>query len=249
MSMIELPLNDIIKVYKLATLGKVIGGLIHNINGPLQNLCLNIEMTAYSLKNDSNLDEDSVKDILNRLKKMETEFDRIDQLIRVSSSKTNPDNDLNALRQLDDLLNEEMYFLRTNLYFKHKVQADLNIHDNLPLIKNLPQDSLLALCWFLQALVEDLEIREIETISLSASSDNHSVVITFNTYDKPLSDSIMKCLNDDIRPVKDKQQEDIDVGLWLSLIILGNCNSTVNGLTESESSKITITIPVQNGND
>jgi C4-dicarboxylate-specific signal transduction histidine kinase len=46
----EISFKNLIELYKLASLGKVTGGLIHNINGPLQNIGLDLEMTQYMLK-------------------------------------------------------------------------------------------------------------------------------------------------------------------------------------------------------
>ena len=99
--LVEIPLNDLTKIYKLATLGKVIGGLIHNLNGPLQNLGLDIEMTNHLLNNKLPLDNDGINNILNRLKRMGEEFEKIDQLIKASISYYQLYNHVSRLSKIE----------------------------------------------------------------------------------------------------------------------------------------------------
>ena len=92
----------------MASLGKLIAGLLNNINGPLQNLGLDIEMANYSLKDGSKLDNEKAQNISSRLKRMEEEFERIDRLIKASSLKTSQDEDYNnKLMNLNDYLQQE----------------------------------------------------------------------------------------------------------------------------------------------
>ena len=80
--MIKLSVKALMDLFKLASLGKQIGGLIHNINGPLQNLGLDIEMMNYSLKGEVGIDEAVVENLHIRLKRMEEEFERVNRIIR-----------------------------------------------------------------------------------------------------------------------------------------------------------------------
>jgi hypothetical protein len=74
--MIRLSLDDLKKLYKLASIGKLVGGLIHNLNGPLQNLGLDIEMAGLFLKDKSKWDQNSIQILITRLKRMEEDMTR-----------------------------------------------------------------------------------------------------------------------------------------------------------------------------
>ena len=45
---VEISLKDLVKLYEFASIGKVINGLLHNLNGPLQNLGMYIELMNHS---------------------------------------------------------------------------------------------------------------------------------------------------------------------------------------------------------
>ena len=132
--LIELSMNDLIRLYKLASLGKLIGGLVHNLNGPLQNLALDIEMTNQSIEGNHQLDNETLNNLRLRLKRMEEEFERIDNLIKISSMKSRPEEIYHKFLNLNDFLQQELWFLNANLYFKHNVRTELKFQDNPPLI-------------------------------------------------------------------------------------------------------------------
>ena len=70
----EIPINDFIRLFQLAFLGKLIGGLVHNLNGPLQNLGLDMEMAKHFLKGKSSFDNETLIEFHTRLKRMEEEY-------------------------------------------------------------------------------------------------------------------------------------------------------------------------------
>ena len=80
----------------------MIGGLIHNINGPMQNLGLDIDMSSHFIRNTSNRDDDPLKDIQVRLQRMEEEFTRIDQLIKEIAVRADVNNEYFNYLNLND---------------------------------------------------------------------------------------------------------------------------------------------------
>jgi two-component system, NtrC family, sensor kinase len=151
----ELSMDDLIRLFKMASLGKVTGGLIHNINGPLQNIGLDLEMSQYILRKDADNNNGAESDIMVRLKRIEEELERLNTMIKISSNKVVRAD--NGLQNFNEFIEQELSFLNANLYFKHNVETILQLDAPPPLISVLPGNSILAFEWLLQRVIEEVE--------------------------------------------------------------------------------------------
>ncbi|NLA74742.1 MAG: hypothetical protein GX846_04615 [Deltaproteobacteria bacterium] len=160
----ELSVNCLIELYKLASLGKMTSGLIHNINGPLQNIGLDLEMSQYMLKKEAQRNEGI---ILPRLRRIEEELERLNTMIKASSNRITRAED-NHLLNFNDYLDQELFFLNTNLYYKHNVKTTLDLPDKPPLVSSFPENSILAFGWLLQYVIEEIEKIKGSTLYIGA---------------------------------------------------------------------------------
>ncbi|MBN1625124.1 MAG: hypothetical protein JW944_01255 [Deltaproteobacteria bacterium] len=249
--MVELSRKEIIRLFKLASLGKLIGGLVHNLNGPLQNLGLDMELAGYALKDSPDLDNEGVKNIRARLKRMEEEFEQIDRLIKTASVKAgqNEDDGSNNRIDINDYLQQELWFLQTDLYFKHNVQKELTFQDNPPLNFNPTRDSLIALSWFLQSLIEELEGEGVKGLTLKTVFEDLSLMIIINTKEGNPSERFMKLLKQDLSSSERIRDEDSDMGIFLALLIFDAEGIAIEADLEPSGSRITITFPIPDKED
>jgi phosphoglycerate-specific signal transduction histidine kinase len=242
---IKLSIDDLIKLYKLASIGKLVGGLIHNINGPMQNLGLDIEMAFYSLKDESKWDQSTVKTIISRLKRMEEEHDKINSLIRATSAraedKYDPDN--SSVSNINEFIKQELSYLHTNLYFKHNVQKEIINADDPPLISSLARGSLVALGWFLQSLVEELESQKIGGLTVKIISDNSKLKILFSTKGGRLSQVFIRQLKYAVSSKDSVKPEGMEMGIFLALSIFKYEGVSLECNVESSSSDLEIDFP------
>ena len=148
--MVDIPIEGITKLLRLASLGKLIEGLIHNINGPMQNLGLDIEMTQYQLSGNIKNDNDLIDNMQSRMKRIEQEFNRLELMIKTASIRSEFNMEYYNLMDLNDFIEHELKFLEANLYFKHNVRTELILQKDPPLLGNLPNNFPLALGWLLQ---------------------------------------------------------------------------------------------------
>ena len=245
--MIKLSINALIGLFKLASLGKQIGGLIHNINGPLQNLGLDIEMANYSLKEGSGLGDTDSDNLSVRLKRMEEEFERLNQVIKTCSIKVEHDDDMqNDLINFNEYLEQELSFLDTNLYYKHNVKTTLTLKDNPPLAGNLPEYSFLALGWFLQIFIEEVEREKINGITLKTEFNGSHLKLIIGTQGGSVSEKFIGLLNQEISYTEDLDVEGHEVGMLLVLIIYMTNGTTIKGAVGESGSDITIIFPIRN---
>jgi signal transduction histidine kinase len=153
---LDVSLEQLAALYQVGALGKLINGLIHNLNGPLQNLSMDLEMMEHSVRTARGLPADLAESLLRRLKRMGGEFDHISGLIRAASMRAGAAGSTEQ-GDLRTFLEQELSFLNTNLYFKHNVQKEVLLEEGLPPLVRFPAELGLALGWFLQSLVEEIE--------------------------------------------------------------------------------------------
>jgi hypothetical protein len=242
--MVQISKDDLIKVYKQASIGKLVGGLIHNLNGPMQNLGLDIEMAYFSLRDEPNWDSNTAGRLISRLKRMEDEHDRINALIRATSAKTLDQNEnIISLQGIHEYLKQELIYLQTNLYFKHNVQTELIAVDEPPSIPSLTKDSLTALGWFLQALVEELELQKIKGLTIKITAGNSNLKILFSIQDGKLSENFLKRLNDASSYSDILKSGNEDLGIFIAMMLFRDEGITLNLEAASSASALSINFP------
>lgn len=237
----ELCMNDLIGLFRLASLGKVTGGLIHNINGPLQNIGLDLEMSQYIIKKAAETNGDKEKNISDRLKRIEDELERLNTMIRISSNKATQSED--GLRNFNDYLEQELSFLNTNLFFKHNVETTLQLDESPPVTTCFPENSLLAIGWLLQGIVEDIDKTKTNTLTINTKKENSDFRILISTEKSNITKTIDDILkNTDIDSNK-LIASDNESGLMLILKIFHMQGISVKAGT-SQPATLAISIPL-----
>ena len=189
--MIELSADDFAEVHRLISVGRLVQGLIHNLNGPLQNLGMDMDMIGYSLETGEGSLEELQQELRTRIARMEEEFDQINRLIRIAASRVAPDED-QAFLSLGDFLDQEMTFLQSNLYFKHHVEKIVELEEGLPELKTLPDSVPEGLRSILKAVMEDMERREMTLFGLKAAAGGSGALIEVTAGKGPLSETLLE---------------------------------------------------------
>lgn len=243
--MIKLSLDDLNKLYRLASIGKLVGGLIHNLNGPLQNMGLDIEMANLSLKDKSKWDQNTIQTIISRIGRMEEEHDKINALIRATLEKTEGRNAAGniSLSSINGFIREELAYLDANLYFKHNIQKEVIDINGSYSASDLPKDSLEALGWFLQCLAEELERQKVGGLTIKILSENSKLKIFFSTKGGVLSEDFIRKLKNNLSPVEATKPDDIDIGIFLAIIIFKTNGIRFEFDTEAPFSHLVINFP------
>ena len=189
--MIELSSDDFAEVHRLISAGALIQGLIHNLNGPLQNLGMDMDMIGYSLEMGEGSAEELQQEIRTRIARMEEEFEQINRLIRITGSRAAPDSDQPFL-PLGDFLDQELAFLQSSLYFKHHVEKTVELEEGLPELRTLHESVPEGLRSLLASVVEDMERREMTAFGLKVSAGGGGVLIEVTAGEGPLSETLLE---------------------------------------------------------
>ncbi len=242
--LVELSLDDLLGLLKLSSVGKLMGGLVHNLNGPLQNLGMDMELMNYSLIGGGTLSDDQVDAVSTRLKRMKAEFERINYIIKNAAMRVSLSENYNKFINVNEFLKRELSFFEANLYFKHNVHTELQLHSELPTLKNPPKDLELALSWFMQAIIEELERQHIKRLILKTSVSHSGVEIMINTGGENLSERFMELINLEIPASEPLKIVDHNVGVILVVAILKSAGISVTRQVESSGVHVILTIPI-----
>ena len=217
---IELTLNQMTQLYQSASLGKLMNGLVHNLNGPLQNLGIDLEMVIHALKNHEQTEHAIPERFKERLLRMDKELENINNLIRATALRADQDDSwLNQLN-LGNYMEQELSFLNADLYFKHQVHKKIEIDPHLPPLSALPKQLPQALCWLLQLFLEELERQKIKEFGLKVIAGQAGPQMVLTMESKDLSNSFLVRFDQNI-PLQDTlPMPDHDLQLAIVLAVL-----------------------------
>ena len=114
---------------KLEAIGLLASGLAHNINSPLSAIVMTAEIAQTKYPEVSEFD-----DILQATARINEIVNNLMTKSRQEQTDTEMDIDINQL------VKTELKFLEANLFFKHNVERNTQLADNLPTVQGLYSD-------------------------------------------------------------------------------------------------------------
>ncbi len=137
-----------------STLGVLIKGIIHNLNGTLQILSMQVEMLQRMLIQE----EDDIPAIQAKAAQCMEQIDQMKKLVDVLIQKGIHEEE-EALREIDlnQLLEEELAVLKHNLFFKHQIRLKKELGSSLPPLKGYWVDFSRGILNLIQNAIEAME--------------------------------------------------------------------------------------------
>lgn len=121
---------QLLNEHKLAEVGQLVGGLVHNLNNPLNG----IQGFAQLLKMKSSDNAEMCDMILSAAENMKNIIKNVLSKTRLEQSTQEMPVDLNKV------LSIELNFLQADMFFKHEVEKVIELDNSLPLIKGIYSD-------------------------------------------------------------------------------------------------------------
>jgi signal transduction histidine kinase len=126
-------LSAYIARYRHATLGRLLQGVLHNLNGALQILSMHMELLERMAGRQEGGASPEIQD---QIAKCLEQVDQFQVILDVLLQKTVHDEQSeNQMISLNDLLEEELAILHHHLFFKHHVRVHKTFAASLPLLK------------------------------------------------------------------------------------------------------------------
>jgi signal transduction histidine kinase len=121
-------LSAFIDRYRYSSLGAVLKGVIHNLNGSLQILSMQMELLQRMLSKEESKVQEQMEKCLGQMDQFR---EMLDGLIEKG---IHDEQDAPQSISLNELLEEELSLLHHNLFFKHQVRLHKDLASPLPLL-------------------------------------------------------------------------------------------------------------------
>ncbi len=158
--------SELIKEHRLASIGMLTSGLAHNIRTPLTSI-----MGAVQLIKMGNNDLDNLDIIYNSTKKIEF----ITESMMVSLRKEKDEN----IQEIDinDVLQNEINLLQSNLEFKHYVNKEINLAESIPTILGVYNNFSQAFANIIQNALDAMYDRKEKNLSISSQVIDSNILV------------------------------------------------------------------------
>lgn len=152
--------------HKLSSIGKLAGGIAHNLNTPISVIITNAELLQLKYENSNELDK-----ILRQADRMSTIINRL--LIK---SKQEQLKDPQYI-EINKLISDELEFLNSNLEFKHNVKKDIQLDDTIPPIFAVYSDISQSIMNILQNAIDAMYKRPEKKLTLITKLKDHTIFV------------------------------------------------------------------------
>jgi signal transduction histidine kinase len=165
----------IIEQSKTSTLGTLVKGIVHNLNGSLQILSMRMELLQRMLAQEKGNTTPTARE---HVEQCLGQIDQFRGLIEVLMKKSMHDEqDGLQLVQVNDLLEESLASLFHNLFFKHQVKVTKNFSLALPPIKGRYSDLNQGFWNILQNAIEAMETTPTKQLTLTTDTNGKQIRI------------------------------------------------------------------------
>lgn len=182
---------------------KVIQGVVHNLNGPLQIAYIRAEQLQQNLQRlmeaAQSLGSDELEDLLSGMEtKIQSCLSGLDdlntQLRHLNSDLVSEGCSTVGDVNINQVIEECLFLLNANMFFKHTVDKTVQLEDDIPILNGRKTDfSIIVLC-LLQNAAE----------ALLDTEEKHIVIETFSR-----EDAVMIRVQDSGRGVSEQDRERI----------------------------------------
>jgi hypothetical protein len=238
MERFEISLHNLTRLCHLASLGNLLGGLIHNLNSPLHSLGMQMDVMQHFLLKENQSGNELLEKFSHRLSQMNDEFENLSNQLRITGMRADFLDYPPEKMDLNHFLRQELEFLRTNLYFKHNVETTLELAPSLPILTPVPPYFCLGMGLFFERLVNELEKRELKNLCICTRVFNENPIVYIIMRDMGISEEFCETLNlaRSASPLHVDREDDIS--LYVSVLLLKNCGVAFE--TELNNSQLSI---------
>ena len=164
-------LSAFIDRYRYSSLGELLKGIIHNLNGSLQILSMQMELLQRMLAHEEGKIQNQVEKCLGQIDKFKGMLDGLIQKgIRDEQDTPQP-------IFLNELLEEELSLFHHNLFFKHQVRVCKELASPLPALKGYYVDFSQGLSNLIQNALEAMEDSSSKELTLTTKVKGDLVLV------------------------------------------------------------------------
>jgi signal transduction histidine kinase len=164
-------LSAFIDRYRYSSLGELLKGIIHNLNGSLQILSMQMELLQRMLAREEDKIQGQMEKCLGQIDKFKRMLDPLIQ------KGIHDEQDTPQPIHLNELLEEELSLLHHNLFFKHEVLVHKDLSSPLPSLKGYYADFSQGLSNMIQNALEAMEDANPKELTLTTIVKENQILV------------------------------------------------------------------------
>ncbi|MBW1895511.1 MAG: GHKL domain-containing protein [Deltaproteobacteria bacterium] len=236
---------------------RVFGGIIHNLNGPLQSLYIRSEQVEQNLTKLQHVLEsrelgkaDELASLMTgKMKGILTNLDGLNAQLRglASNFVTERRSEVGDV-QLDDVIESCLFVLNADMFFKHEVNKTFNLNDALSPVKARATDLSIIVLNLVQNALEAMTDSEDKNLLIETAMEDNQVILRIQDSgcgipEKDLKE-IYRIFFTTKKGMGSEGEPDEHSGLGLSIVslLLKDCGGEIS--CESLPGKTTFTIQI-----
>ncbi len=223
--------------YYYKALGNMMHGIIHNLNGSLQLLTMNMEILEMAFKR-----EKLSPSILPYFEKCMEHIDKIRNSLDIIFPGGENEKEANPKQiHLNELLEEQLQFFQNNLFFKHQIKVTKVFKPRLPSIMGYLFDFRIAITNLIQNSIEALEESSVKELTITTKTENEHIQLDIKDTGCGISEDIMPYI---FKPFfTTKPESHLGLGLYISKSILQPYGIKIQCNSEKEETVFSLKIP------
>ncbi len=232
-------LSAFIDRYRYSSLGELLKGIIHNLNGSLQILSMQMELLQRMLAREEDKIQSQVEKCLGQIDKFKWMLDPLIQ------KGIHDEQDTPQPIHLNELLEEEISLLHHNLFFKHEVLVHKDLSSPLPSLKGYYVDFSQGLSNLIQNALEAMENANPKELTLTTRAKGDRVLVAIKDTGCGISEEIKDRL---FRPFSSsKGGRHQGVGLYIAHKLLTPYGASFQYSSRKGETIIEVSFPIKAG--
>ncbi|MBX7150196.1 PAS domain S-box protein [bacterium] len=191
---------EAVDFYRSVPMSLILQGIAHNLNTPLGGIRGRAELIQHNFLKNSKIFEsitdeklrNEINAVTSKMIKGITEIivqvDKATELIRGFSTKISFEmNYVESLQDINYIIKNELSFLESSLYFKHKISKQIDLQDNLPKFKAYYRDVSLAINHLLINSMKAISELPERNLRIKTYQNDANICIELTDNRKPMS--------------------------------------------------------------
>ena len=249
---------------KLAEFGMMLQGVAHNMNTPLTGIKSRAQLEHAKLAkfkkmiNDKYGHEEDLGKVTDSISKFLSMIDiSVSKLAKIIKNMMTKSRDQQTLTKetlnLANVMEQELEFIMSNQFFKHKVEKDISIQSDLPLIYGLYSDFSQSFVNIVKNAIDSMFDAKEKTLSIKMYQHQDDIILKIKDSGKGISKKIGDKIFQPFFTTKPKigqseGEEPTGTGIGLDSVVslLKPYNSKITYKSEvGKGTEFTITIPIK----
>jgi len=245
----QLLLAQFAERYRHSETGRLVKGIVHNMNNLIHTLSMQIELLKRRMVNLSSIGEpdkfQQEKDrCMVKIDEVAGELARLNDLIaNIISKGIHDQSQVPGPVDLNELLSEELSLRYADMFYKHKVEKQIDLAPGLPAVYGFHVDYAQALGAVIQNGLEAMDASERRQLHISTSQDNGRVVVSVRDTGCGLPPEPQRIF-EPLFTTKDTANGHAGLGLYLARTLLASYGGEVTAEAGPEGTTVRVSVPI-----